>query len=65
MIDILLKDSTYFDGNFQLQHGDLAIQNGYFVTYRGEIHSKRVWLPGLVDNHVQDSIINGKFIMVD
>lgn len=60
MLDIRLKDVRYFDEAFDLQQGDLAIQDGYFVADTGQparqtLHSDKVWLPGLVDNHIHIS----------
>lgn len=60
MLDILIKDARYFDDNFNLTQGDIAIKNGYFVKYNGQpaqttVQSHSVWLPGLVDNHIHIS----------
>ncbi|MFD1671334.1 amidohydrolase family protein [Agrilactobacillus yilanensis] len=61
MLDILIKNATYFDEDFQLTTGDIAIKDGYFVTYDGQeaaqsvVASDKTWLPGLVDNHIHIS----------
>lgn len=60
MLDIRLKNVHYFDSEFELQQGDLAIQDGFFVADEGQpaqqtVHSDKVWLPGLVDNHIHIS----------
>ena len=60
MIDILIKNAKYFDEDFNLVEGNIAIKNGYFVKYNNEeaketIVSNNVWMPGLVDNHIHIS----------
>lgn len=69
MLDILLKNAHYLDENFELQQNDLAIKDGRFVPFTGQsakttISSDKVWLPGLVDNHIHISqqFLQGKLL---
>lgn len=69
MLDILLKNAHYLDENFELQQNDLAIKDGRFVPFTGQsakitICSDKVWLPGLVDNHIHISqqFLQGKLL---
>lgn len=69
MIDLLIKDARYLDEQFNIQRGNIAIDKGYYVEYHGEeakceVISDKLWMPGLVDNHIHISqqFLQGKLL---